>query len=102
MNALTGEEVTVWLTDTGACAENKRRKSLKNLRDSYKMGNVRYKLEPGGLVHFKGCFAKKDSPKNYISTWANVVLSQTSLELSLSILAFPATVILFSVEKGNG
>lgn len=72
-NALTGEEVTVWLTDTGACAENKRRKTLKNLRDSFKMGPNRYKLEAGGLVHFKGCFAKKDSPNNYISTWANVL-----------------------------
>lgn len=72
-NALTGNEVTVWLTDSGICAENKRRKSLKELRDSFKMGRVKYKLEPGGLVHFKGCFAKKDSPDNYISTWANVL-----------------------------
>ena len=72
-NALTGNEVTVWLTDSGACAENKRRKTLKELRDSFRMGSVRYKLEPGGLVHFKGCFAKKDSPDNYISTWANVL-----------------------------
>lgn len=73
VNALTGEEVTVWLTDSGACADNKGRKTLKQLRDSFKMGSVRYKLEAGGLVHFKGCFPKKDSPKNYISTWANVL-----------------------------
>lgn len=72
-NVLTGVDVTVWLTDTGACAENKRRKSIKNLRDSFKMGSVRYKLEVGGMVHFKGCFANRNKPNNYISTWANVL-----------------------------
>jgi len=69
----SGEEVTVWLTDAGICASNKSRKSLKNLRDSFKMGNTRHKLEVGGLVHFNRCFVKKNCPNNYISTWANVL-----------------------------
>ena len=73
VNALTGQEITVWLTDVGVYAENKNRKSIKQLRDSFKMGKDRYKLEPKGLVHFKGCFEKKNCPNNYISTWANVL-----------------------------
>lgn len=100
-NALTGEEITIWLTDSGACADNKGRKPLKNLRDGFKMGSVKYKLEVGGLVHFKGCFPKKDSPKNYISTWANVLGYNAQSAKDSVLYVKNCFVRMFEPKEGN-
>lgn len=67
-----GEKVEVFLTTRGKMAENPRRNSIEKLRDGFKVQRTQYKLEPGGVVVFKGAFKPKGGTA-YIASWPNVI-----------------------------
>lgn len=74
INLLNGKEQTFWLTTEGVLSENKRRKSIQQMRDGYVIGRDFYKLIVGGRIHFKGCFRRQDfGDENYFSTWPNPI-----------------------------
>lgn len=71
-NPKTGEELTIFLTDKGKMAENPNRKSIQDLQEGFAIGRNRFKLEPGGLVAFKGAFQPKGMDY-MIAPWADVL-----------------------------
>jgi hypothetical protein len=70
VDMVTGDNVTVMLTDQGHAFENAGRKSIKDYRDGYKMGRTFHQMKPGGVFSFDNTFFHADKGC-YISGWAD-------------------------------
>ncbi len=70
---ISGNTISVKLTDTGKYSENDKRKSLKELFNGVPnaSNDKTFQLEPGGIVSMKGCTCIKDN--EFVAQWANVV-----------------------------
>lgn len=70
IDMVTGDNVTVMLTDQGHAFENAGRKSIKDYRDGYKMGRTFHQMKPGGVFSFDNTFYHADKGC-HISGWAD-------------------------------
>lgn len=73
LNQDSGEEVSVFLTDRGKAAETPNRPSLEKLKEGFKIGRNKYRLEEGGIMSFKAAFPTNKEKTSYMAQWPNVL-----------------------------